>query len=129
MCRNFARKSGRPVIGDDIVPARLAECAETGVEVAASVADVANRAGVVFICVPGAPQVGDVCLGAGGLVEHMRAGQTVAHMTTATVEVDREAAAALARKVADFAGRPGGAWGAGGGERLVLVSRSHGHAV
>ena len=106
MCRNLARKSGRPVIGYDIVPARIAACARVGVDAAASVADVVTRADVVFICVPGAPQVRDVCFGVDGLLEHARAGQTVVDMTTATVGIDREVATALARKGADFADAP-----------------------
>ena len=106
MCRNLARKSGRSVVGYDIVPARVAECVRVGVDAAASVADVVTRADVVFICVPGAPQVREVCFGAGGLLEHVRPGQTIVDMTTATVEVDREVACALARKGADFADAP-----------------------
>ena len=106
MCRNLARRSGRTVIGYDVVPERIEACAAAGVVAAANVADVAARAGIVFVCVPGEPQVREVCLGAGGLVEHARAGQTVVDMTTATVEVDREVAAALAAKGADFADAP-----------------------
>ena len=67
MCRNLARKSGKPVLGYDTVPARIAECtgAGIGIEAGASVADVATRADMVFLCVPGEPQVREVCFGAG----------------------------------------------------------------
>ena len=108
MCRNLARKSGKPVLGYDTVPARIAECtgAGVGIEAGASVADVAARADMVFLCVPGEPQVREVCFGAGGLVEHARAGQTIVDMTTATVAVNREVAAALAARGADFADAP-----------------------
>ena len=106
MCRNLARKSAMPVIGYDIAPARIAECARTGVGAGASVADVAARADIVFMCLPGEPQVREVCFGPEGLVEHARAGQTIVDMTTATVEVDREVAAALAARGADFADAP-----------------------
>ena len=108
MCRNLAARSGKSVIGYDVAPARIAECAAAGVgmEAGESVADVATRADMVFLCVPGAPQVREVCFGAGSLVEHSRAGQTVVDMTTATVEIDREAAAAFAEKGVDFADAP-----------------------
>ena len=106
MCRNLARRSGRPIVGFDIVPDRVAECTGAGVDAGASVADVVTRAGIVFLCLPGAPQVREVCFGPGGLVEHARAGQTVVDMTTATADVDREVAAALAAKGADFADAP-----------------------
>lgn len=106
MCRNLAQKSNKTVVAFDVVPERIAALAEAGVVAAGSVADVASRADMVFICVPGEPQVRDVCLGDGGLVAAARAGQTVVDMTTATVEVDREVAAALAKKGADFADAP-----------------------
>ena len=106
MCRNLARKSTTLVIGYDVVPARIAECAGAGVGAGAGVADVAARADIVFMCLPGEPQVREVCFGSEGLVEHARAGQTIVDMTTATVEVDREVAAALAARGADFADAP-----------------------
>ena len=106
MCRNLARKSGRPVVGYDAVDARMEECVAAGVAAGECVADVAARAGIVFLCVPGEPQVREVCLGAGGLVEHAHAGHIVVDMTTATVDVAREVAAALAAKGADFADAP-----------------------
>ena len=106
MCRNLARKSGRPVIGYDVVSERIADCAGAGVGAAASISGVVTRADVVFICVPGEPQVRQVCFGPDGLIAHARAGQTVVDMSTATVEVDREVAAALAEKGAGFADAP-----------------------
>ena len=44
MCRNLARRSGRPVVGFDIVPGRVAECTGVGVDAGASVGDVVARA-------------------------------------------------------------------------------------
>ena len=70
MCRNLARTSGKPVIGYDIVPARIAECAGARVGAGASVADIVTRADMVFVCVPGEPQVREVCFGPDGLIEH-----------------------------------------------------------
>ena len=106
MCRNLARRSGRPIVGFDVVPNRVAECAGAGVDAGASVGDVVTDADIVFMCLPGEPQVREVCFGPDGLLEHARAGQTVVDMTTATADVDREVAAALAAKGADFADAP-----------------------
>ena len=106
MCRNLARRSGRLVVGFDIVPDRAAECVGAGVDAGTSVADVVTRADIVFMCLPGEPQVREVCFGPDGLLKHARAGQTIVDMTTATPDVDREAAAALAAKGADFADAP-----------------------
>ena len=50
--------------------------------------------------------VRDVVFGAGALLGNVRAGQTLVDMTTATVEVNREVAAALAEKNVAFADAP-----------------------
>jgi 3-hydroxyisobutyrate dehydrogenase-like beta-hydroxyacid dehydrogenase len=106
MCRNLAEKAGKPVIAFDIDAAKAAALAKSGVIGAASVADVVAKADIVFMCVPGEPQVREIAFGEGGIVANARAGQTVVDMTTATVEVNREVAAALAGKGADFADAP-----------------------
>ncbi|MDA0270917.1 MAG: NAD(P)-dependent oxidoreductase [Chloroflexi bacterium] len=106
MCRNLARGSGLPVVAYDIDPARAEVLASAGVNAALSVREVMEAADLVFICVPGEPQVRAVCLGAGGVMAHARAGQTVVDMTTATVEVARDVEAALAARGVDFADAP-----------------------
>ena len=63
MCRNLARKSGARVVAFDARAEALAELEREGVEGAASPADVAQRAAIVFLCLPGEPQVRAVCLG------------------------------------------------------------------
>ena len=67
MCRNLARKSGARVVAHDVRPAPLAALTPDGVTVAASAREVAAAAQTVFLCLPGEPQVREVCLGAGGL--------------------------------------------------------------
>lgn len=106
MCRNLAQKSKRPVIAYDVDPARSAALTVHGITAAATVADVVAKADIIFMCVPGEPQVREVAFGKGGLVANARRGQTLVDMTTATVEVNREVAAALAEKGADFADAP-----------------------
>ena len=106
MCRNLARKSGCAVTGFDVDAGRMEALAADGVAAAASLADLADRTDIIFMCVPGEPQVRDVCFGEAGLVEATRAGQTVVDMTTATVEVNREVAAALQAKGVSFLDAP-----------------------
>jgi 3-hydroxyisobutyrate dehydrogenase len=106
MCRNLAMKAGLPVIGYDIDPDKARALDNLGVTAAESVRDVVENADIIFVCVPGEPQVRDVAFGADGLVANIRQGQTVVDMTTATVEVNREVAAALAAKGVDFADAP-----------------------
>lgn len=106
MCRNLAQKSGKPVVAFDVDARKAEALAAHGVTPAASIAEVAGAADMIFMCVPGEPQVRDVVFGAGELLAHARAGQTLVDMTTATVEVNREVAAALAEKDVAFADAP-----------------------
>ncbi len=106
MCRNLAEKSKRPVIAYDIDPGKAAALGKSGVTAAKSISEVIANADIVFVCVPGEPQVREIAFGTGGLVAMARPGQTIVDMTTATVEVNREVAAALSERGADFADAP-----------------------
>lgn len=106
MCRNLKQKSGKRVIGFDSDPGKAAALAAHGVEPGQSMAEVAEAADIVFLCLPGEPQVRAVCLGKDGIVARMRAGQTLVDMTTATVAVDREVAAACEARGVAFADAP-----------------------
>src|SRR5262245_52710512 len=96
MCGNLARKSGARVVAFDKRADALTALARDGVEPAKSVADVAARTDVVFLSLPGEPEVRAVALGPGGLAEHARAGQTVVDTSTCPVGLARELAAAFA---------------------------------
>jgi len=106
MCRNLARKSGARVVGYDTRPGPLDALAADGVARATSLADVAARADIIFMCLPGEPQVRAVCLGAGGLLAHLRNGQTVVDMSTVPVALARELGQALAGRGVAFADAP-----------------------
>ena len=107
MCRNLARKSGATVVAFDQRPAPLAALAADGVQAAASVAEVARRAEIVFLCLPGEPQVRAVCLGAGGgLAALLEPGQTVVDMSTCPVALARELHQAFGARGAAFADAP-----------------------
>jgi 3-hydroxyisobutyrate dehydrogenase-like beta-hydroxyacid dehydrogenase len=106
MCRNLAKKSGAAVVAFDRRAEPLAALAGDGVRSAASAADVMAAADVVFMCLPGEPQVRAVALGPDGLVARVRAGQTVVDMSTAPVALARELGRAFAARGADFADAP-----------------------
>jgi 3-hydroxyisobutyrate dehydrogenase-like beta-hydroxyacid dehydrogenase len=106
MCRNLAKKSGAAVVAFDERAEPLEALAREGVARGASAADVAARADIVFLCLPGEPQVRAVGLGPGGLASRARAGQTVVDMSTAPVAVARELGRAFAARGADFADAP-----------------------
>ena len=107
MCRNLAKKSGATVVAFDERPAPLAALAADGVQAAASVAEVARRAEIVFLCLPGEPQVRAVCLGAGGgLAALVKPGQTVVDMSTCPVALARELQQPFGGRGAAFADAP-----------------------
>jgi len=106
MCKNLAAKSGARVVAFDARPAPLDTLAAHGVERAASVADVAARADIVFVCLPGEPEVRAVCLGAGGVMGRLDAGRTLVDMSTVPVALARELGAAARARGVSFADAP-----------------------
>ena len=56
------------VIAFDIDPAKAQALSDAEVEAASSIADVAAKADIIFICVPGADQVREVVYGDDGLL-------------------------------------------------------------
>ena len=58
------------------------------------------------MCLPGELQVREVCTQDGGIIDHVRPGQTVVDMTTATAEVERTMAKLFNEKSVDYADAP-----------------------
>ena len=109
MCRNLARKSGATVVAFDERPAQLSAVAADGVQAATSVAEVEHRAEIVFLCLPGEPQVRAVCLSGGaggGLAALVEPGQTVVDVSTCPVELGRELDQTFGARGAAFADAP-----------------------
>ena len=106
MCRNLATKIGVPVIAFDMDMDKVAALDNVGVEAAPSVAAVIEAADIVLMCLPGEPQVRAICLQEGGILEHVRKGQVIVDMTTATADIERELAPLFAEKGADFVDAP-----------------------
>jgi hypothetical protein len=109
MCRNLAKKSGSAIVAFDARPAPLAALSADGVDAARSVDEVARRADVIFVCLPGEPQVRAVCLGAPGkegLLGQVRQGQTVVDMSTCPVALAQELGRAFGARHVDFADAP-----------------------
>lgn len=106
MCRNLAQKSGHPVLAFDARKEPLERLAAAGVNTAASVAQIMAEAEVVFLCLPGEPQVREVTQGPQGILAHARAGQIVVDMSTSPPTLARELAQKLAAQGALFADAP-----------------------
>jgi 3-hydroxyisobutyrate dehydrogenase-like beta-hydroxyacid dehydrogenase len=94
MCRNLARKSGRGVVAWDPRREPLERLAADGVAAARSVEDLAGKAGIVFLSLPGEKEIREVS-------QHLR-NNVVVDCSTAPVSLARE----LADKVKNFADAP-----------------------
>lgn len=106
MCRNMALKHDAEVIAFDNFPAAFAALDGTNATRAASVAEVAARADIVFLSLPGGPQVESVCLGEGGLTSGTRRPSVIVDLSTTTVDLARSVAERLAAIDVIFADAP-----------------------
>lgn len=106
MCRNVVTKHAAAVHVFDMNPAALEALSEAGAAPAGSVADVAARADIVFLSLPGGKQVREVCLGENGLASAGRPGMIVVDLSTTSVAEARAVGAALAEKGILFADAP-----------------------
>ncbi len=106
MCRNLARKCGKRVIAHDIDPAPLERLAAVGVADAGSVAGVAEGAELVFLSLPGGPELRAVAEGPGGLLGACAPGRTVVDTSTSPVSLSRETATRFAEVGVDYADAP-----------------------
>lgn len=103
MCRNLATKSGLPVFAHDTRPDAASGLGARAVVACADVAAVADEADLVFLSLPGGPELEAV---AATLLARARPGQIVVDHTTAPVSLARDLAAKFAEAGAHFADAP-----------------------
>jgi 3-hydroxyisobutyrate dehydrogenase-like beta-hydroxyacid dehydrogenase len=103
MCGNVVRKAGVPVHAFDMNPAALAEQVKDGAVAAASVADVAKAAAIIFLSLPGGKQVAAVCE---EIAANAKPGTIVVDLSTTGVADARAVAARLAQVGMLFADAP-----------------------
>ncbi len=106
ICRNLASKSGKEVRAFDVRPEPLERLKEHGVKTAASVRDVAEHSDMVFLSLPGAQQVKDVCVGRASLLIHLRPGSYVIDLSTIPVALARDLEARFAARGIHFIDAP-----------------------
>ncbi|MDH3318771.1 MAG: NAD(P)-dependent oxidoreductase [Betaproteobacteria bacterium] len=104
MCGNLAAKSGKRVLAWDPQRAPLERLRAQGVAVAASSAEVAAQASILFVCLPGGTQLESLCETA--LLPAARAGLTVVDLGTSGVGRTRALARRFAERSADYADAP-----------------------
>ena len=105
ICRNLVNKSGARVTAFDLAAEPLARLRAQGAIIAASVADVAGRSDILFLCLPSARHVRAVLEG-DGILDNIRQGQVVVDLGTTSVRQTREFAKQLQEKGAAWADAP-----------------------
>lgn len=103
---NLAQRSGLPVTVFDMFPDAVARLVQAGASGAASVADLAADNDVIFLSLPGGPQVESVVLGADGLLAHVRRGTIIVDLSTIPVETAQRVGAAVADQGSFFVDAP-----------------------
>ena len=106
MCRNMALKHTGEVIAFDMNPEAFQALEGTRARRAATPAEVAAQADVVFLSLPGGPQVAQVCVGPQGLGTGARRPSVIVDLSTTTVASARDVAAQLAEVGIAFADAP-----------------------
>ena len=107
MCRNVALKHSGEVIAFDVSSEAFAQLEDTKAQRAASLAELAAKADVVFLSLPGGPQVEQVCLGENGLSSNAnKQPEVIVDLSTTTVASARKVAGELAQCGIAFADAP-----------------------
>jgi 3-hydroxyisobutyrate dehydrogenase-like beta-hydroxyacid dehydrogenase len=106
MCRNLALKHAGELWAYDLNPAAWEVLDGTRAHRASSLAELARECEIVFLSLPGGPQVEQVCLGPGGLAEGPRRPEVVVDLSTTTVASARAVAQRLDALGVRFADAP-----------------------
>jgi 3-hydroxyisobutyrate dehydrogenase-like beta-hydroxyacid dehydrogenase len=106
MCRNMALKHPGAVVAYDRNPAAFEVLEGTPARKASTLAEVASVADVVFLSLPGAPQVEAVCLGPDGLTAGARKPSVIVDLSTTTVASARSIGERLRQLEVAFADAP-----------------------
>src|SRR5689334_2935070 len=115
--------AGHPLIVYNRTRSKADALLARGATWAASPAEAARAADVVFICVTDTPDVEAVVLGHGGIAEAARAGMIVVDHSTISPSATRRIAEALAAKATQFLDAPvsGGDVGARNATLAIMV--------
>jgi 3-hydroxyisobutyrate dehydrogenase-like beta-hydroxyacid dehydrogenase len=103
ICAKLLRKSGCRVRGFDLRPAPLGRLAEIGLETARSLEDASRDASLVFLSLPGGPQLAAV---GERLLAVMQPGAALVDLSTAPVDLTRALAAKFTAQGIAYADAP-----------------------
>lgn len=106
MCRNMALKHAGEVLAFDMAASAFEILQGTKARRAATLAEVAAQADVVFLSLPGGPQVEQVCLGEQGLAAGAHRPSVIVDLSTTPVATARSVGERLAALGVSFADAP-----------------------
>ncbi|HEY4068242.1 MAG TPA: NAD(P)-binding domain-containing protein, partial [Burkholderiaceae bacterium] len=106
MCRNVALKHAGEVIAFDMNATAFEALEGTQARRAATLAELAAQADIVFLSLPGGPQVERVCLGENGLSAGARRPTVIVDLSTTPVAAARSVGERLAALGVAFADAP-----------------------
>jgi 3-hydroxyisobutyrate dehydrogenase-like beta-hydroxyacid dehydrogenase len=106
MCRNVALKHKGDVIAFDMQPTAFEILEGTKAQKAESVSAIAENADIVFLSLPGGPQVESVCLGEKGLASGGKKPSIIVDLSTTTVDNARSVAEKLKQHGIAFSDAP-----------------------
>lgn len=106
ICANITRAGFGPMTVMDLNPDPVTRLKELGASSTDSLADLAAAADVIFLSLPGGPEVEKIVLGPGGLLEKGRAGQIIVDLSTCPVDLTRDIHARAAKAGIAFADAP-----------------------
>ncbi|WP_424139415.1 NAD(P)-dependent oxidoreductase [Roseomonas chloroacetimidivorans] len=106
MCRNMATKHAGEVRAFDTSPAARDALSDTKAVLVGSAEEAVRGADVIFLSLPGPPQVEAVCCGEDGILRHGKPGLLVVDLSTTTVASARDVAKRLAEAGVGFVDAP-----------------------
>jgi 3-hydroxyisobutyrate dehydrogenase-like beta-hydroxyacid dehydrogenase len=106
ICQNILTKSGAEVLIFDLKPEPVARLQSLGATPVDSIGALAGKVDILFLSLPGGPQVEAVIRGSGGVLEHGRSGLLLVDMSTAPVDLTRDLANELADLGIEYADAP-----------------------
>jgi 3-hydroxyisobutyrate dehydrogenase len=129
MVANLIQKSGPDIVLWNRTAGRTDEFTAQGASAAASPAALAAECGVILLCVSDTPDVEQVILGPGGVLEGIQPGALVIDHSTISPRATRAIAARLAERDAHFLDAPvsGGSEGAARGTLSIMVGGTPAH--
>ena len=106
ICQNILAKSGAEIHVFDLNPEPVARLQTLGATPADSIGALAASVDILFLSLPGGPQVEAVVCGPGGVLEQGRSGLLLVDMSTAPVDLTRDLAKKLAGRGIGYADAP-----------------------